>query len=701
MLKTIHSQVKDPLVKEIEVQVQDDHIKTMAATRRPIVGVIELLWNGLDADAKNLEVFFEKNSMGALDVIHIEDDGTGIDYDELDAVFGNLGGSWKKNAQKTKGGRTLHGKLGKGRFRAFSLGSKVEWATCYQANGSRKKYKISTDYSNPKRFKIEAPTTSADETGTKVRILGIHKDFRSLGSEDAHHAVTEHLALYLSEYPGINIRYNGLDVAPSSIQSHSRTYFLPKYVNGDGAEFSLSLTIIEWNSPQERELHLCDEQGVSLHQISPGIRAPGFNFTAYLKSDLIRDLDADGRLILEDLDPDLKAIVESAKEQMRSHFRARAGEQAKNLIEEWKEKKIYPYEGDPEDEVEEVEREVFDVVALNINSYLPKFDEEKDVSQRFTFNLVKQALRDNPESLQQIFENVLNLPKDRQDTFAKLLKHTSLSNIISAAKIVTDRLNFIRGLEILVYDQETKAQLLERDQLHKTLETETWIFGEHLNLTNTEEYLEDVLNKYISKLKDREGSEEEQGEPEVEEAKAGDIVRDTGKRCRIDLMLGRTVPQSRSDEFEHLIVELKRPNKKIDLEVVTQVKSYAFAVARDERFHSTKTKWVFWAVSNEMTEDAKQEARQQNRPAGLVHISENPYIEVWAKTWSEIFADCRSRLHFFRDKLKYEPTRDTARDYLRETHAAYLPKLVKPEEVLEDTLSGTQGDSPNTEEESQ
>lgn len=384
-------------MQEIEVQVQDDHIKTMAATKRPVVGIIELLWNGLDADAQKLEVSFEKNKLDALDVIHVHDNGSGITYSELGVCFGNLGGSWKKTAQKTPGGRILHGKLGKGRFRAFSLGSKIEWKTCYQENGSRKKYSITADYAQPKTFRVGDPVDCQDETGTSVRILGIHKDFRSLETDAALHAVTEHLALYLSEYPGISIRYNGLPVDPASIQSRSVTYPLTEYENEEGKKYPLSLTVIEWTTSQERELHLCDAQGVSLHQVSPGIQAPRFNFTAYLKSDLIRDLDTEGRLILEDLDPDLKAVVETAKEQMRSHFRARAAEQAKSLIQEWKEKKIYPYEGDPEDDVEEVEREVFDVVALNINSYLPKFDEEKEVSQRFTFKLVKQALRDNPK----------------------------------------------------------------------------------------------------------------------------------------------------------------------------------------------------------------------------------------------------------------------------------------------------------------
>jgi hypothetical protein len=45
------------------------------------------------------------------------------------------------------------------------------------------------------------------------------------------------------------------------------------------------------------------------------------------------------------------------------------------------------------------------------------------------------------------------------------------------------------------------------------------------------------------------------------------------------LMLSRVVPQPKSEEREHLVIELKRPAKKIDSDVASQIESYAFAVA--------------------------------------------------------------------------------------------------------------------------
>ena len=40
-----------------------------------------------------------------------------------------------------------------------------------------------------------------------------------------------------------------------------------------------------------RALHLCDQNGFGLSERNPEIRAPGFNFGAYLKSHYFADLD--------------------------------------------------------------------------------------------------------------------------------------------------------------------------------------------------------------------------------------------------------------------------------------------------------------------------------------------------------------------------------------------------------------------------
>ena len=652
-------------MKTIAVNVKRDHIEALAATKRPIASIAELVWNSLDADADKISIRFDTNALGALDAIRVRDNGTGIPYDDVEILFGSLGGSWKTTKNRTRKGRSIHGKSGKGRFKAFSLGTLIDWNTTSKKNGGLVDFTIRGQAANLASFDLTDPVPSkAGNTGTEVVIANIRKNFTSLVSDVAPREVTNYLAVYLSEFPGITIDYNGTIIDPADARDRYDDLVLDDVELSDGKTVGVKLTVIEWKEPQERALHLCDSSGISLHQVSTGIHAPGFNFTAYLKCDYIRDLDKQGLLILDDLHGDVAALIQASKNKLREHFRVRAVENASALLQEWKDSKIYPYEGEPLDKVEEAERQVFDVVAVNINSYLFDFDDSSPTSKRFTFNLVKQALKENPESLRLIFQDVLNLPKEHQDDLADLLQKTSLPAIISSAKLVANRLDFLRGLEMLLFDKDSKQQLLERDQLHQVLAKETWVFGEQFHLTNNEETLNEVLETYLHKL----GKRVDDDTP---------VVREGGSTGRIDLMLARSVPQPRAEEREHLVVELKRPSKKICTEVLGQVKSYAIAVAQDERFKDTKTKWVFWAVSNEMTDEARRESRQRGRPEGLVYDDEELRVTVWAKTWGHIIQDCKARLNFFRQKLDYEADRASALNYLKKAHEKYIPTCVK------------------------
>jgi hypothetical protein len=53
---------------------------------------------------------------------------------------------------------------------------------------------------------------------------------------------------------------------------------------------------------------------------------------------------------------------------------------------------------------------------------------------------------------------VLKLPKRKQEELAELLRDVSLSAVISAAKIVADRLRFLTGLEAILFDAESKKR---------------------------------------------------------------------------------------------------------------------------------------------------------------------------------------------------------------------------------------------------
>jgi hypothetical protein len=138
-------------------------------------------------------------------------------------------------------------------------------------------------------------------------------------------------------------------------------------------------------------------------------------------------------------------------------------------------------------------------------------------------------------------------------------------------------------------------------------------------------------------------------------------------------MLSRRIPQPRAEEREHLVIELKRPSQKLTEEVVSQIMKYAFAVAEDERFKDTRTKWHFMAICNEMDKTVERRARNKNMPFGLIHDDPDIDMKIWVKTWSHVLDSCKGRLHFFQQRLEYDSQRSDALEYLNELYAIYLP----------------------------
>jgi hypothetical protein len=135
----------------------------------------------------------------------------------------------------------------------------------------------------------------------------------------------------------------------------------------------------------------------------------------------------------------------------------------------------------------------------------------------------------------------------------------------------------------------------------------------------------------------------------------------------------------RSGEMDYLVAELKRPSKKIDDVVITQIKKYAMAVARDERFHGVPAKWKFVAISNEMNDYAKSDSNQTGRPRGLVWASDSGDITVWVREWAEVINTARARLNFVNAKLAYEANRESSKDYLQKAHAKFIPNVDQTE----------------------
>jgi hypothetical protein len=188
------------------------------------------------------------------------------------------------------------------------------------------------------------------------------------------------------------------------------------------------------------------------------------------------------------------------------------------------------------------------------------------------------------------------------------------------------------------------------------------MFGEQYHLSVDDQSLTEVLKKHI-RLQGR--------EIDIDEC----VRRINGSRGIVDLMFSRNICRAGSAEREHLVVELKRPTVAVDAKAADQIESYALAVAQDERFRDVNTKWVFWAISNNINEQIRRRASQANRPRDLLYEDDKDRITIWIKTWGELIDDCRARLRFFDEKLSYTPDRDSSREHLRSTYEKYLADL--------------------------
>lgn len=647
----------------ITLRVEQDHVEGVAKLNDPVGAVIELIWNALDADATSVTVEIERNEFDGVSKVIVSDDGHGMPAESCPSYFDKLGGSWKKAALVSLDKRrAMHGRNGQGRVRAFALGQHVRWTTIGEGVDGKMKTIIEADRTAMRNYRIDTFGADNGDTGTTVEAWGAIPGLdRLLNTSKVISALTTEFALYLETYPDSSVTFDGERVDPGQVQVHSAVYTL-----GDDGEFpGPELRVIEWRKVVTRELALCDSRRMPLVKLRPEIQAPGFNFTAYLSWQGFEDRPQDLALVDWDEDSPASAVVEQARGRLREHFRSRVDDRRREQVLEWQREQVYPYEGEATEPTELTEREAFDTVATTIAKHIPKARN----ARRATLGLLKETLAAKPDQTPQILERFFSLSRQEKEELGLLLKRTSLTSLIRTSTEVTDRLDFLRALEILLFDPEAKKVTRERDQLHKILENEAWVFGEEYSLMVSERGLSEVLRKHLSILR----------VPEPADTNVRVLDGSTG---RVDLMLSKTTVWVQKPH--HLVVELKRPNVRLGMAEYSQLVKYATTVIADERFRSTEANWDFWLIGNSMDDVLRNLTCQPHLPPGQVNTIGN--ARLWVREWSEVIQECKQRLHFYRDRLDYQSTDEHALEYLVRKHAHATPTVLLPddEDVVEE-----------------
>ena len=372
--------------RRIYVQAQADHIESLSKAA-PLSALEELIWNALDADAREVKVDVVTNALGAVEGVRVSDDGTGIDVQKADSTFGSLGGSWKRGASGTVGAhRRLHGRQGRGRFKAFALGGFVEWRTTVKSQGVLTSYVLRGDIESPGVFEIDKVEEPGPGTGTEVYVTNIRPVCDSLlNVDETVQALASCFALYLKSYPDVRIYFNGLPVTPVIVQRNATVY---RIAMDNGVEAKLE--IIEWRRKftGSGKLVFAGPDGFQLHERPAGVRSGGASYTAFLISSRFPALAYSNALVMDELNPETRHYIDEARKIIKAHFIALGGERASSRLGAWAADGSYPFDLSENSK----ERERFDKLALELAGRMPSIANMAPSERGIVFRLLKRAM---------------------------------------------------------------------------------------------------------------------------------------------------------------------------------------------------------------------------------------------------------------------------------------------------------------------
>ncbi|WP_433368958.1 hypothetical protein [Streptosporangium sp. CA-115845] len=265
-----------------------------------------------------------------------------------------------------------------------------------------------------------------------------------------------------------------------------------------------------------------------------------------------------------------------------------------------------------------------------------------------------------------MLEDLFSLSVAQKEQIESLVSRASLGNIVAANAQTVDRVDFLMLLRNLIYGPEAKWELRERDQLHRMLEKELWVFGDEFSSAVSETGLTEALERHLAIL---EGIAPRRNSRRP-------VRRADGRSGRLDLMLSGVTGADKNKR--HLIVELKRPSLTLTEKELAQLRSYAFAVVSDDRYkHDEKTRWDFWLIGNTIDDALEWQIKGSGLPSNCVQ--DDGRVGLWVFRWGQILDMCEERVRKTQERLNYASSVALATEYAERVHAdANVISLLPP-----------------------
>jgi hypothetical protein len=609
----------------------------------------EYIWNGFDAAATCINIDISFSPLGGVQEIKIQDNGHGIQYENLNSKFENFLDSEKSESRHNqKLSSSIHGKNGRGRLTFSIFALEAKWETIYAKNLKNYQYSININRSNLNKYESSVPKESNNELGTIVSITNV---FSIIKSEFYSEGI-EFLKKEFSWFLELNKTYKII------INDENLTYpeTIGEKFNFHGIDISgnpYKATYIRWNQKPNEEIsryYFTNSYGKEVFKETTSLNRKGDRFyhSVFIESSIF-----DSFSVTEDDSQDdqiLFGYSRKSKEfhEIRDHVNLVLKERRRpflksstdQIIEDLEKSGAFPnfkienkWELIRKDELTDLIREIY-VIEPKIFSDLN--NSQKKVFVRFLDTILDNGERDR---IFEILAEVLNLDNDTTDELNSIMKNSSLSNIVKTIKLIEDRYKAVEELKSLIYNKQWKVD--EVPHIQNAIEKHYWLFGEQFQLvTAAEPKFEEALRRFLYQI-----TQEDVGKIEISHP---------DKLKEMDIFAIRQ--NYLMDSVDCIVIELKSPIVNIGAKQLEQIKKYFRVLRNTPQFNANNTNWIFYLIGNKFdTSNAIEEEYENAKNHGekyLVHSSGN--FKIYVMLWSDVFNQFEIRHRFIEDKLRFQ-----------------------------------------------
>lgn len=647
---------------------------------KPLDAICEYVWNGFDANASRVKIYLHTNELGLINMISIEDNGTGISYDELPNKFQPFNES-KKAGQVSRANHSIpHGRQGIGRLTFFSFAQVARWDTVYSKNNKNYRYYISMNKDSLNEYDDnngKAPTETEKAVGTKVTFTQLI----TLSKEEIVEEIKNEFFWFLElnkncdyeiwiddekiSYEDIVMIRSRLDISQGELKHKYEVEYV-QWKKSLGKEYSKFYFI----GSDDKERY---KEATKLNK-----KSDEFYHSVYIKSNYFDDFNfentqIDGQIGLfpNKNEQEYKLLIELINYNLIFRRKEYLKEASDKYIEALIKKSVYP-QFDSANFMDVYRKKELDHLVETLYMAQPKiFTGLNDDNKKVMIHLLQLIMdNSNKPELFEVLKQVIDLDEDEIKELAEVLRYTTLNNITRVIKLLQDRLKVIQGLKEIVFDGKKFAR--EVEHIQAIVERHYWIFGEQYSLVTA-------------------------AEPDFELALRGLLIKTVGvdskvsidhedKNKEMDLYMIRQ--DRKGNVTENVVVELKRPTIPLGEEQLSQVKKYMRVIKSEDRFNASNVKWTYFLVGNRLNKNGyiqdELEGHKHLGEAHLVHADGNGNNKIYVMTWSDIFEDFSKRHDYLMSKMeiekeiwlkKHNSLEETVEDIL-DTSAALEPALI-------------------------